>query len=173
MRKKKIHTIIFLMLFLFSGMLMNAAVTAADYSKPPILVAYLSGNQMVPQVHTSAQGKVVFQLSDDGEELFFKIDVSDIKDITAAHIHVASEQDNGRVVVVLFDFDNPGTGKVNSTVMEGTITSAHLVGPLVGRPLENLLREMEEGYAYINVHTKEYPQGYIRGQIIDPFTLPD
>jgi len=130
-----------LLLILFSGMLMNAAVTPADYNKAPILVAYLSGHQMVPQVPTNAQGKVVFQLSNDGEELFFTFDVSGMKDITAAHIHVASEQDNARVVVVLFDFGNPGASKVNSTLMEGTITSAHLVGPLVGRPLGNLLRE--------------------------------
>ncbi len=173
MRQKKKDTTILLMLFLCSAILMNAAVTAADYGKAPILIAYLSGNQMVPQVPTSAQGKVVFRLSDDGEKLFFKIDVSDIKDITAAHIHVASEDDNGRVVVVLFDFDNPWTSKINSTVMEGTITSAHLVGPLVGRSLGNLLREMEQGYAYINVHTKEYPLGYIRGKIVEPVTLPD
>jgi hypothetical protein len=173
MKRLKGQINVIFMFLLVTGMIMNANVTAANYNKSPILIGHLSGNQQAHNVETDAQGKVTFHLSDDGEELYYQLSITNINSITAAHIHMAPKGKNGRVVVVLFDFDNPWKSTINSTVVEGTITSDNLVGPLVGSPLSALIREMEEGNAYINVHSKEHPQGNVRGQIIDPSSLPD
>jgi hypothetical protein len=53
------------------------------------------------------------------------------------------------------------TGKLAS----GTITSAQLEDVLAGHPLSDLLAKMAAGDTYVNVHTKKYPDGEIRGQI--------
>ncbi len=84
---------------------------------------------------------------------------------------MAQKGENGPVVVVLFDSDDIRAGRFNGSTAEGVITSDDLVGPLVGSSLDKLLREMGEGYTYVNVNTSEYPLGYIRGQIIDPYSF--
>jgi hypothetical protein len=59
---------------------------------------------------------------------------------------------------------------------EGTITAADLTGPLLGAPLTDLIDQMRQGSAYVNIHTNDsvdppesgpgdYRKGEIRGQI--------
>jgi hypothetical protein len=45
------------------------------------------------------------------------------------------------------------------------ITAANLEGSLKGKPLGDLLREIQSGNAYIQVRTKQHPHGEMRGQI--------
>ncbi len=49
--------------------------------------------------------------------------------------------------------------------MTGTITRENLVGPLQGHSLRTLIRQMRSGNAYVNVHTRQNPNGEMRGQI--------
>jgi hypothetical protein len=48
---------------------------------------------------------------------------------------------------------------------QGNITAANLEGPLAGQQLTDLIDIMDNGTAYVNVHTKDFPLGEIRGQI--------
>jgi hypothetical protein len=48
---------------------------------------------------------------------------------------------------------------------QGTITTSNLRGPLAGHPLSDLIDIMDNGTAYANVHTKDFPLGEIRGNI--------
>lgn len=45
------------------------------------------------------------------------------------------------------------------------ITQDDLIGPLAGQTLGNLVNEIISGNIYINVHTVQYPNGEIRGQL--------
>ena len=47
---------------------------------------------------------------------------------------------------------------------EGNITAANLKGPLAGQQLADLIDVFDNGTAYVNVHTKDFPLGEIRGQ---------
>jgi len=127
-------------------------------------VAHLSGGQEVPPAVTGGQGQAIFKLSPDGLSLSYKLIVANIADVTQSHIHLAPAGVNGPVVAFLFGFV-PGGVTVNGILAEGTITAANLVGPLAGQPLSALLEEMNNGGAYVNVHTLSYPGGEIRGQI--------
>jgi hypothetical protein len=105
----------------------------------------------VPAVDTAASGSAVLALSADTTMLYYRVMVSDIMSITAAHIHVAAMGENGDVVFTLydgtgdFDPDNPISGNVE-------LTSDDLLDLLAGN-------------YYFNVHTTDNPSGEIRGQI--------
>lgn len=146
----------------------SEASDPAEGGKSPVLVADLSSKEEVPPVESSARGRAEFYLSEDGRELRYQLKISGMSNITAAHIHLGSQGENDRVVVVLFDFTSPWESTIRSTDIEGVITESNLVGPLVGNSLSDLLREMGAGNTYINVHSKEHPQGHVRGHIVKP-----
>lgn len=138
--------------------------------------AHLSGDEEVPPRDTLAQGQANFVLSKDGESLDYRVNVADVENIVAAHIHVGPVGENGPVVAFLFGPHGPGGGRTNGGLAEGTITAANLTGPLAGQSLSDLIEAMESGNTYVNVHTNDgvdptntghgdFPGGEIRGQI--------
>ena len=86
-------------------------------------VAPLSGDDEVPARDTQAVGVATFKLREDGTALLYKINVANIDNVAAAHIHCAAAGVNGSVGVTLFSGPAAG-GVVNGTLAEGTITAA-------------------------------------------------
>jgi hypothetical protein len=118
--------------------------------------AHLSGDQEVPPVETNATGQANFKLNKDGDELHFKLIVANIENVLMAHIHLASKGENGPVVVWLYPAGPPPKlieGKTNGILAEGVITESNLVGPLEGKSFDDLISALEDGNAYVNVHT--------------------
>ncbi|MBD2870806.1 CHRD domain-containing protein [Paenibacillus arenilitoris] len=126
--------------------------------------AILRGKNEVPPVRTNATGSTLFQLNRAGDALFFKLTVRDIRRVTAAHIHLGPKGVNGPVVAFLFG-DSPFGITVRKGVVTGRLTAANLMGPLSGRTIADLVREIKNNNAYVNVHTEQNPNGEIRGQI--------
>ena len=122
----------------------------------------LSGEQEVPPVDTDASGETTLTLTRDPPELDYRLTVSNIENVVAAHIHIGNEGENGPVVAPLFS-DDSGVSE-DGVLATGTITEDDLVGPLEGKSFSELRSMVEKG-AYVNVHTKEHPKGEIRGQI--------
>ena len=54
---------------------------------------------------------------------------------------------------------------VNGQLAQGDISSSKLEGPLKGKQISDLTKLIEDNDAYVNVHTKQNPNGEIRGQI--------
>jgi hypothetical protein len=98
----------------------------------------------------------------------YGVRVNNIEGVTAAHIHQGKEGQNGPVIVTLFKADNQtGTGAINGRLAGGTISNDMLEGPMVGKSLEgDLVKAIQNGEAYVNVHTAQNPDGAIRGQIV-------
>lgn len=124
----------------------------------------LSGKEVVPSVKTVAKGEATFQLDKDGKELTYKLTVTDIENVIAAHIHNGTKGKNGPPVVNLFT-GSKKEGKFSGTLSEGTITAKELAGQLKGKLFSHFIQMIEDGHAYVNVHTDKYPDGEIRGQI--------
>ncbi|HAM50125.1 MAG TPA: CHRD domain protein [Nitrospiraceae bacterium] len=125
--------------------------------------AALSGSEVVPPVTTIAKGEATFELSKNGKKLSYKVMVSDIENVTAAHIHMAKMGENGPPVAMIKI--KVKKGKVSGTLAKGTITSKDLMGSLAGKTVEDLVAQIEAGNTYLNVHTAQHPDGEIRGQI--------
>lgn len=139
--------------------------------------ATLSGGEEVPPRTTTAAGKAEFQVSADGMSMTYKVTLSsEITNLVAGHIHVGKKGENGAVVVNLVPAGQPGNGKKNGVVGEGTINAASLVGPMQGKSFADLIIALDSGDTYVNLHTNDgvdpqnsgagdFPGGEIRGQI--------
>ena len=114
--------------------------------------ANLSGKNEVPPVDTKASGTAQFQLSADGKEINYELNVKGMNNFMMAHIHQGKSGENGQPVVML------SMGKAK-------ITSGDLEGPLNGKQVSDLVKFIEDGNAYVNVHTQQNQNGEIRGQI--------
>jgi hypothetical protein len=125
--------------------------------------AMLSGGEEVPPVDTAATGVASFTV-EGGESIEYDVNVTGMDKVTAAHIHNAPIGENGDVVVTLFKADSP-TGQISGSLANGSITASNLEGQMQGSPFRDIIRALERGEAYVNVHTEENPNGEIRGQI--------
>jgi CHRD domain len=96
--------------------------------------------------------------------MIYKVSVTDMEKVTAAHIHKGKPGENGPVVATLFKTNSP-SAKTDGVLSQGTITSAKLEGPLAGKHLSDLIKMIDNGDAYVNVHTQANPNGEIRGEI--------
>ncbi|KAG1670511.1 hypothetical protein FOA52_015376, partial [Chlamydomonas sp. UWO 241] len=81
--------------------------------------------------------------------------------VFAAHIHNCSSTCNGPVYVTVFDLTD-ATGA--TPYVTGTFTVSIMVNLAVYPELLDLVMS---GNAYVNVHTKAYPAGEIRAQLLD------
>ena len=98
----------------------------------------------------------------------YKLNVANIENVTQAHIHAAPAGTNGGIVAWLYPSAPPSQlipGRSQGTLGEGEITAASLVNALAGKPLSDLITLLQNGGAYVNVHTSQFPGGEIRGQV--------
>ncbi|MFQ5929735.1 MAG: CHRD domain-containing protein [Acidobacteriota bacterium] len=123
-------------------------------------VAHLSGRQ----VRSNAQGQAIFELSEEGTRLDYKLIVANLKNIVKAQIELVESDENKSVVAVLYAGPKIN-GRFSGVLAEGTITKADLDGPLKEQPLKVLIGEMINRQTYVNVHTTRHLNGEIRGQI--------
>lgn len=125
--------------------------------------AKLSGKEEVPPNDSTATGWA--WVKPTNETVGYKVNVTDIDKATAAHIHFGKSGENGPAIVTLFKSDTP-TELKNGTLGEGNSTAANLEGPMQGKALTDLVTAMENGTTYVNVHTTDFPDGEIRGQLM-------
>jgi hypothetical protein len=125
--------------------------------------AKLTGKDEVPPKNTKATGSAEFTVT-GADSMRYKVSVTDMEKVTLAHIHKGKVGENGPVVVTLFKTDSP-SARTNGLLSQGTITSAKLEGPLAGKHLSDLITMINNGDAYVNVHTQANPKGEIRGQM--------
>jgi CHRD domain len=130
-------------------------------------IAELKSEMVVPPVTSNATGTAYFQLDmEDNNKINYSLIATDIHGVKAAHIHSGKEgEKNGPIVVRLYKPFRP-------PVLFGRILSVHdnirsdiLEGPLLGKQLSDLVNVMNNGTTYVDIHSQEYPNGEIRGQI--------
>ena len=154
----------------------------------------LSGNEQVPPVITNVIGSASFELLKDKNILHYQVNVLDIPNVTGIHIHQGKAGQNGDVLVNLYkpkdkNIFNLGNSSIfqngmmekmsqidsssitingntqSSLMISGTIDKLDLKGSLEGKQISDLITLINNGDAYVNVHSESYPDGEIRGQI--------
>lgn len=156
----------------------DQAVTSPETFSVPVIqlrtdnqshhfVAVQSGAEEVPPVPTQGRGTAVFSLSKDGTALSFRLITANVENITQAHIHIGPVGVNGPIVVFLFGLIPAGVS--NSGVLAtGTLVQSNLIPrPAIGfgGTMAELVTQLRNGGAYVNVHTLAFPGGEVRGQV--------
>ena len=123
--------------------------------------AKLSGKEEVPPNDSPSTGFAWVKTTND--QIGYEVNVTDIDKVNAAHIHLGESGKNGAVVLTLF---NGGpTEQTNGTLGEANVTASNLEGPMKGKGVTDLLAAMKNGTTYVNVHSTDFPEGEIRGQL--------
>ena len=158
----KARKIVYLVAFLFLLIPLVSASAATTFH------ATLSGKNQSPPIDTPAHGTATFALSNSGKTLKFRLSVADIENVSMAHIHIGAAGQEGPVAVWLYPSHPPARvkkGKFTGELATGVITARQLQGPLKGKTIADLVQDIKNGDAYVNVHTVQHPAGAIRGQI--------
>lgn len=110
-------------------------------------VVDLSGDQEVGGGDPDGSGVARLDFTRGNRELCFDVEVFNIDEVTGIHIHDGDVGVNGPIVI---DFDFATNG------FEGCVA--------VDRGVAREILRNPAGF-YVNVHTVEYPDGAIRGQL--------
>ena len=117
--------------------------------------ATLDGTQSVPAVPTRASGTVTMELNNADGSLSGNI-MHSVANATVAHIHTGAIGQTGVPIVALEETSNS-----QFTVPQGTVLDA------------DQMTMLRAGNYYVNVHSTEFPDGEIRGQLSnDPVVIP-
>ena len=162
------------------------APTVAKKKRPKSFVAELTGFEEVPSVSTPAKGFFTAKVvkTDAGPAINYKLEVSSIQNMVAAHIHLGQMGVNGGVSAFLCGGgDKPACPATGGTV-SGQIDYPDVVGPaaqgIAPGEIGELIKAMKFGVTYVNVHTNngdatpntgpgDLATGEIRGQIFQIF----
>ena len=116
-----------------------------------IITFKLNAAQQVPMNQSSGMGDGYAAYDSTNGELYLRAVTSGVDDASAAHIHTGRIGANGDVLVVLEQDDQVMSDWVTP---EGTMID------------EETLNVLLSGGHYVNVHSPEFPDGEIRGQIV-------
>ena len=112
--------------------------------------ATMTGANEVPPADPDGSGTATISTNDAINQICTHLEVRNIGVVTAAHIHRGAAGVNGPPVVNL---DKPDDNDSNDC------------DDVSDKLLDDIRRHPSD--YYVNVHTTEYPNGAIRGQIVD------
>ncbi|MGH2628597.1 MAG: CHRD domain-containing protein, partial [Anaerolineales bacterium] len=145
-------------LYLISVVVLSSLLAVSTaFAVPPDsknFVAPLSGGEEVPPRDTNARGSAFLQLNQEGTELSYQLNVANIENVFAAHIHCGAAGVAGPVGVTLF-VGTPGGGRVDGVLAQGVITAADAGNACGWTDLAQVVAAMRSGDAYVNVHTND------------------
>ncbi|KEK25398.1 CHRD domain-containing protein [Bacillus gaemokensis] len=126
--------------------------------------ARLNGQRELPPVNTKAYGVTEFVFNSDLKRLSYRIILKNIEKVISCQIHLGKSNQNGPIVLYLYGPVKQGIS-VDKGVVTGTVMIEDLEGPLQRKGIEDLIQEIDQANAYVNIHTKKFKKGEIRGRI--------
>lgn len=154
-------------------MLVLLAITIGSVAASESKTVFRTLLSAAPNVESDAHGNAVFKFNDDGSAMKYKLVVNGLDETTMAHIHVSDTTCSLTPPVLWLYPDSPPLSQIGGTfngLLRGrTVTSADLFQPAAGNQgihsLEYLRGAIEDGRAYVLVHTANNPPGEICGVI--------
>jgi len=147
-----------------------AIATLVQAAALPHFAAHLTGGDANNNViETRATGQAVFEVVDEGTAVRYQVKVAGIENLWMAHIHVAAEPGGNGPPAFWFVPTTPQappaapnhvSERIQGSLASGYIMSdAQLGGLLAGGTVADLIAAMEEGRAYVVVHTNDFDPG--------------
>jgi hypothetical protein len=135
----------------------------------------LTGDQMIPPVKTNAVGYIGLKYPDDMSKIIFTVNAKNIGNVTGIYFYLANASLNDTLILDLLKAERKhkaddikiinitSGGKISGTLSVGGATKKDLEGSLNSKSIADLHELMVQGKIYISVHTKDFPNGEIRG----------
>jgi CHRD domain len=135
--------------------------------------ARLTGDKEVPPVVTDTSGRAEIKFSQDLSMAEFVLRVSDGTRLTQAHIHCAPAGFNGPIVAFLAGFHDLGWDVDGKWIDNATLTDDNIIFGATPTAtcrhtiatLADLAEAINDGDAYVNVHSDLNRAGEVRGQL--------
>jgi glucose/arabinose dehydrogenase len=115
-----------------------------------------------------ATGQLRLTLDPDHSQFTYHLAVHGIDKATIAYLDIADTPEGpGLPAVWLYPTTppQPDAGLFNTPLATGQIRETNLIGPLTRKSLLDLVDAIQQGRAYVTVHSEQYPNGEIRGQL--------
>jgi len=145
----------------------NAPHTSTVLQQPQKFLARLTGSSQVPAKPATAKGIFRIDLTPGGRVSNYTLNVTKFSNVTLVHIHQGERGTNGPIIATLYKFANASNKTNSNFVLKGRLFGKQFEGPLLGKHISDLMRMIRQGEIYVNVHTKQNPQGEIRGQLLN------
>jgi hypothetical protein len=131
--------------------------------------ARLKGYEETPAINSAGTGQFSASVNSSGTTITYRLSYSGLSSTAhVAHIHFGQRGVAGAVVAFLCGGGNkpacPASGTVTGTIVSSDILAVPAQGIAAG-DLASVLKAMRAGLTYANVHTTNFPNGEIRGQI--------
>jgi hypothetical protein len=136
------------------------ALAAANH-----LRATLSGYQEVPTVSSSGRGSFRGHQTAGGAGVQYSLTYAGVGTPTAAHLHFGAVAIDGGIIAFLCGGGGKPACPASGTPVNGTIAAGDITAVQGLDTMAELLRALQAGVVYVNVHTSTFPGGEIRGQI--------
>jgi len=140
----------------------------------------LTGDKQIPRVNTTAMGYVGLKFQDDLKRFVYIVNANNIGNVTGIYVYKKDNNNNGTVILDLMNSNRKlkdGVIKIVKATPEGKLTGTLSIGgakkddfqgQLKGKTVSDFYKLMVNGSLYVNVNTKEYPNGEIRGNSFVP-----
>jgi hypothetical protein len=155
-----------------SGVVAAGAAMAGGGSE---LREQLTGYEEVPAISTDGSGRFQARVHPGQEAIAYRLRYRDLEGtVTQSHIHFGQRAVNGGISVYLCsNLANRPMGTQACppapATIEGTIGPEDVIGPtgqgIAAREFDELVRAIEAGVTYVNVHSTLWPGGEIRAQL--------
>ena len=151
------------------------AAFAQNMQHQDLLRATLGPFNQVPSVLAASTGQFEAVINDDGTLSFALSYANMSSSVSQAHIHLGAGRTNGGVMVFLCGGPKPAcpaSGAITGTITASDVsvlpaTNGDSVVPQGLEPanLAGMLEAIRSGNTYVNVHTTNFPNGELRGQV--------
>jgi hypothetical protein len=141
------------------------------------LKATMSGYQEVPSVSSTGTADFTADVSQDGSSIAWQLTYSGLEgDVRQSHIHFGQRSVNGGISVFLCTnlgngpagtqaCPGPHSGTISGTFTATDVTAAAAAQGIGAGEYDELVRAIDAGKTYANVHTTTWPGGEIRAQL--------
>jgi hypothetical protein len=154
------------------------SIALGDDDRRDFTAHFLGINKSVPaSISTDATADLRVHINGSGDTatITYTLTYSGLRaDATQSHIHFGLSKQNGGVMVFLCtNLGNAPVGTPACPARSGTVsrslTSGDVVGPagqgIAAGEMARVVRAIQDGAAYGNVHSTQFPSGETRGQL--------
>jgi CHRD domain len=153
----------------------SRAARAQDGEHGNMITAQLISFNQVPAVLAQSSGSFTAEINSDGTISFSLTYANMSSSVVQAHIHFGASKTNGGVMVFLCGGPKPecpASGTVTGTLAAADVSVLPAANPDSVIPqgvqpgdFAGMLSAIRSGNSYVNVHTTNFPNGEIRGQV--------